>query len=109
MITAEQLAPLETVCARAQVMTEAGIELVALDQLKVRSNGTAHVVDALLCPTTHSGYHTRLFLSQPFPQKATNWTVHQLLGRPWHTWSWQGVPANLPLLEMLMCHLDPLR
>ena len=109
MITPELLAPLETVCGSAQAMTEAGTDVVVLGQLKVRSDGAAHVVDAVLCPTAHSGYQTRLFLSQPFPNKATNWTVHQLLGRQWHTWSWQGVPANLSLLEMLMCHLDALR
>lgn len=109
MITPEQLATLAAICAQAQVMTEAGIEFVVLKRLKVRVNGQVHELDALLCPRAHSGYATRLFLSQRFPQKGNNWTVHQLLGRQWHTWSWQGVPADLPLLQMLMCHLDALR
>jgi len=109
MITPEHLVPLGAVCARAQVMNEAGIEMVALEGLKLRSDSAVHVVDALLCPSMHSGYQTRLFLSQPFPQKCNNWSIHQFLGRAWHSWSWQGVPADLPLLEMLMCHLDPLR
>ena len=109
MIAPEQLASLSAVCAQAQVMTEAGIEVIVLERLKVRVSGQAHELDAVLCPGAHSGYTTRLFLSQSFPQKVGNWTVHQLLGRQWHTWSWQGVPAELPLLQMLMCHLDALR
>jgi len=109
MIAAEQIASLSTVCERAQVMSEAGVDMVVLDKLTVRVGGQAHKLDAVLCPSTHSGYTTRLFLSQSFPQKGGNWTVHQLLGRQWHTWSWQGVPADLPLLQMLMCHLDALR
>ncbi len=109
MITPEQLASLNTVCAGTQTMTEAGIDLIVLDKLRVRVNGQVHELDAVLCPGAHSGYTTRLFLSQAFPQKGNNWTVHQLLGRQWHTSSWQGVPADLPLLQMLMCHLDVLR
>jgi hypothetical protein len=109
MITPEQLASLSTVCAQAQVMPEAGIDLVVMDKLRVRVNEQVHELDAVLCPAAHSGYTTRLFLSQAFPQQGNNWTAHQLLGRQWHTWSWQGVPADLPLLQMLMCHLDALR
>ena len=109
MIAPEQLEPMGSVCTRAQVMNEGGLELIFLEQLKIRIGGAVVIVDALLCPGPHSGYRTRLFLSQPFPQKAGNWTVHQLLARTWHTWSWQGVPADQPLLQMLMCHLDALR
>jgi hypothetical protein len=109
MITPEQLASLSPVCAQAQVMAEAGTDFVVLSKLRVRVNGQVHELDAVLCPAAHSGYATRLFLSQAFPQKGNNWTVHQLLGRKWHTWSWQGVPADLPLVQILMCHLDALR
>jgi len=109
MITSEQVASLSEVCAQAQVMTEAGMDLVFMNKLRVRVSGQVHELDAVLCPGGHSGYTTRLFLSQPFPQKASNWSVHQLLGRQWHTWSWQGVPPDQPLLQMLMCHLDALR
>ena len=109
MIAPDQLSSLSAVCTQALVMAEAGAEVVYLEKLKVRVNGQTHELDAVLCAGAHSGYTTRLFLSQSFPQKANNWSVHQLLGRQWHTWSWQGVPAELPLLQMLMCHLDALR
>jgi hypothetical protein len=109
MITSEQLVPLGEVCASAQIMNDGGKDLIFLEKLKVRVNGQSHELDAVLCPSTHSGYTTRLFLAQSFPQKGSNWTIHQFLGRQWHSWSWQGVPDNLPLLQMLMCHLDALR
>jgi len=109
MIAPEQLEALGAVCARAQVMNDAGIEFVYLEKLKVRSDEQALEIDALLRPGEYAGYTTRLFLSQPVPTKANNWSIHQFLGRAWHTWSWQGVPADLPLIQMLMCHLDALR
>ena len=108
-IPAEQVEPLNGLCEAAKVMREGVQEIVYLAKLRIRVGGARHVVDAVLWPTLHAGYTTRLFLSQPFPAKAGNWTVHQILGRPWHSWSWQGVPANLPLLQMLLCHLDALK
>lgn len=108
-IPAEQLRALEGLCESAQTMNEGAQEIVYLAKLKIRVGGAYHVVDAILWPGQHAGYTTRLFLSQPFRGKAANWTVHQILGRPWHSWSWQGVPADLPLLQMLLCHLDALK
>jgi hypothetical protein len=108
-ILAEQLQALNGLCETAQLMRESAQEIVYLEKLKIRVGSAHHVVDAILWPAQHAGYTTRLFLSQPFPVKAANWTIHQILGRPWHSWSWQGVPANLPLLQMLLCHLDALK
>ena len=108
-IAAEQLEALNGLCEAAQVLREGAQEVVYLAKLKVRVGGAHYVVDAILWPAQHAGYTTRLFLSQPFPAKAANWTVHQILGRSWHSWSWQGVPASLPLLQMLLCHLDALK
>lgn len=105
-VAAEQLQPL---CEAVQVLKEGPYEYVYLMKLKVRVAGINHVVDAILCPAAHSGYTTRLFLSQAFPARGANWSVHQILGRAWHTWSWQGVPAELPVAQMLLCHLDALK
>jgi hypothetical protein len=105
----EQLQSLNSLCESAQVMQEGANQIVYLAKLRIRVGGVQYVVDAILWPALHAGYTTRLFLSQPFPTKAANWTVHQILGRAWHSWSWQGVPADLPLLQMLLCHLDALK
>lgn len=108
-IADDRLSPLRGLCASVQALQEGGLDYIYLKNLSVRVAGAVHVVDALLCPTGNGGYLTRLFLSAAFPQRGANWSVHQILGRPWHTWSWNGVPADLPLLQMLMCHLDALK
>lgn len=61
--------------------------------------------EGLLCPFQYAGYTTRLFLDQPILGKGANWTVHQILSRTWHTWSWNNVVADSPLLEILANHL----
>jgi hypothetical protein len=108
-IPADRLSPLQPLCESAQALQEGGHTYIYLKNLRIRIAGINHVVDALLCPMANTGYVTRLFLSVAFPQKGVNWSVHQILGRAWHTWSWNGVPADLPLLQMLMCHLDALK
>lgn len=105
----EQLASLSAICEKAEIMTEGGCDYIYLRELKVRVDGVSYATDALLCPQTHGGYETRLFLSQPIPGHGQNWTIHQILSRRWHTWSWQGVPPSLPLFEMLLAHLVALR
>lgn len=100
---------LSAACADADVHDEAGVTYYFLSQLKVRVGDELHVMDALLCTTTHSGYTTRLFLERPISGRGSNWTVHQILGRPWHTWSWQGVPADLTPVQILLAHMDALR
>jgi hypothetical protein len=109
MIPAGRLQALAGVCQSVEEFQEGAVTYVYLSNVKIKVAGSPFVVDALLCPSTHAGYTTRLFLSQPFPQRAANWTVHQILGRAWHSWSWQGVPADLPLEKMLLCHLDALK
>ena len=105
----DQLASLQDLCEHAQVLQEGGHPYVYLSKLKIRIAEAYHIVDAILSPIPHTGYTTRLFLSQPFPSKASNWSAHQILGRAWHSWSWQGVPAELPWVQMVLCHLDALK
>jgi hypothetical protein len=107
-ISEDRLSPLRSLCESAQVLQEGGHEYIYLKNLRIRVAGETHVVEAVLCPSANNGYLTRLFLSVAFPKKGANWSVHQILGRVWHTWSWNGVPADLPLLQMLLCHLDAL-
>ena len=75
----------------------------------MQHNGGKVTVDGLLCPRDHASYTTRLFLSQPFPNRGQNWTVHQIMGRAWHTMSFNNVPASLPWSEILAIHLGQLK
>ena len=90
-------------------------DAVDLPAQPVDTGERRRVLDALLCPGPHSGYATRLFLAEPIPERdriqgqAANWTVHSILGRAWHSWSWQNVQASLPLHQMLLAHLHALR
>ena len=108
-ISPVHLQQLADICEGAEVLNEGTQEYVYLKQLKVRVGVDNYIVDALLSATAHTGYTTRLFLSQSFPGKSANWTIHSILGRPWHTWSWQGVPADLTPMQILLCHLDALK
>lgn len=104
---ADEMDDLKRLCPGAQEMIEGGIEYVSLPSLKHPcAPGT---LDALLCPQQHSGYLTRLFLSAPIPAKAINWSTHTILSRTWHTWSWNHIPANQRLAEILAQHLRVLR
>lgn len=99
----------------AQLVKEGGHRFVYLPAQPVDTGERRRVLDALLCPGPHSGYATRLFLAEPVPERdriqgqAANWTVHSILGRAWHSWSWQNVQASLPLHQMLLAHLHALR
>ena len=95
--------------------TEGGQEFVFLPRLFIPIGEASLQRDALLCPSAHTNYPTRLFLSEAIAERPTirgsaaNWTVHTILGRTWHTWSWTGVSADLPLLQVLLSHMAALR
>ena len=101
----DALAELHAVCAGASYKTESGQTFVDLPGLKIPVGIEIVVRDALLTLQGHSGYASRLFLSQPIAApRAANWTVHTVLGRAWHTPSWRDVPPGRPI-EMLLQHL----
>ena len=104
-----QLAGLRTICAQPERLTEGGTTYVLLPAIKVMTAGMSRILDALLCPGPHNGYTSRLFLSVPVPERGANWSQWQILGRTWHTWSWQNVPASLPWIQMVLEHLRALR
>ncbi len=110
MITDEQLAELRTVCPGAVLMKEGEIAYVFLPTLRLPNSCSPNEVEALLRPGPGpDGYTTRLYLSVPFPSKGQNWTVHQILARTWHTFSYNNVPADVRPIEILANHLKVLR
>ena len=90
---------------------EGQADFLHIPTLKVVSDAQEHSMEALLRPMQPPGcgYTTRLFLERPMPNKLQNWTQHVVLGRQWHTPSFNNVPADLPLLEILANHLASLR
>ena len=110
MISTGELEELRDICPGATPVTDGPLQLVHLPNLTVKSDGRQiQLAAALLCLSEHQGYSTRLYLSQPFPHKAQNWTVQTIAGRVWHSWSWQGVPGTHRPAQILAQHLKALR
>ena len=105
----EQLAGIQASHLGAELLSDGSDEFIFLPRLPIQVGDERIELDALLCPRQHGGYDTRLFLAAPIPQRQRNWAAHNILGRTWHTWSWQGVSASLPLPQMLLAHLKALR
>lgn len=99
----------------ATAHSEAGYQYVFLPKLKVQVGNETRQLDALLCTCAHSGYPTRLFLEQQVAERQTigphpaNWSHHVILGKSWYSWSWTGVSADLPAVQILLAHLKALK
>jgi hypothetical protein len=105
MSGSDALGELHQVCPGASLKTESGQSFIDLPGLKIPVGAEIVVRDALLTLQAHSGYTSRLFLSQPIATpRAANWTLHTVLGRAWHTPSWNNVAPGRPV-EMLLQHL----
>ena len=100
----DELAELREVCPGVSIKTESGQTFVDLPNLKIAVGSELVTRDALLTLQGHSGYPSRLFISEPIPGKGQNWTLHTVLGRAWHTPSWGSVTPTRPV-EMLLQHL----
>lgn len=109
MFSDEQLAPLRSIYPEARALYEGSQPYVFIPQLAVSVGDCTRHMDGLLCPGQHGGYSSRLFLAESVIERGANWTHHNILGRLWHTWSWNGVSADLPLVQMLLAHLGALR
>jgi hypothetical protein len=112
----ERLEAFRQVFPRACLKKDGPVKFIYIPELPVEVVEKTYVLDALLCPEHHSGYSTRLFLSERISERqssikgnAANWTTHGILGRQWHSWSWQNVAADQSLFSMLANHLAALR
>lgn len=106
--TDEEINALKALSPGATAMSEGGGHYVFLPGLRLLAAGQERVLDGLLA-LTNSGYTTRLFLSQPVPERGANWTTHLLFGRTWHTWSWNNVPREQAAIQILREHMEALK
>jgi hypothetical protein len=104
----DELAEVKAICPGAVYVSEGGSEFVHLPTLKIPVGDRLETRDALLSLNPHTGYVSRLYLSAPIAGRGQNWTSHAVLGRTWHTPSWNNVPAGRPI-EMLPQHLKVYR
>lgn len=102
----EQLARLRTLCPQAALLTEGGQTVVHLPSVTFEAKSSRVTRDLLLWPGPRDGYLSRLFLSEQVAStEARPWTAYNLCGGTWWAVSWQGVPADLPWIEILAGHL----
>jgi hypothetical protein len=101
---AAELTTVKDICPGANSMSEGGTEFVFLPDLRIPVGNAVETRDALLSLSAHSGYTSRLYISAPIRGKGQNWTIHTVLGRTWHTPSWNNVMPGRAA-EMLQQHL----
>lgn len=101
----DELAELGLFCGAVTEFREGDRRYLLLERVTLPPGCSPAATEALLCPQERDGYQTRLFLTQPINGRGANWTVHRVLDRNWHTWSWQGIAANQRLAQILRGHL----
>ena len=106
-----ELVGIATICAGAvRYMTERGLRYIFMEGLRFLARGEQKQMDALLCLNyPNASYPTKLYLPTNLGL-GLNWNESAyILARPWHSWSWSGVPANQPPLAVLASHLGAFR
>jgi hypothetical protein len=106
MVAAEHLQEIMDLCGEAKELSEG---FIYIPRLRLPAGCQPQEAEGLLCLVGHNGYLTRLFLSQPVVNRLGGWVAIYILGRTWHTWSWNGVPTQLRPAEILAEHLRALR
>lgn len=109
MVATEHLQELAELCGEVRELSESGKVYIYLPRLKLPKGCAPNEVEGLLCTQEHSGYATRLFLSQPVAGRGANWSMHRIADRNWHTWSWNNVSAQMRPAAILAEHLRALR
>lgn len=107
----EQVEELRQICPGARPCEESGVPYFFLPSLRLPDGCSPQEMDALLCPTPHHGYTSRLFLAEQIrsPQ-SRNWsTTVRLFERNWHAISWNIQQSNLRPAQILALHLRAFR
>jgi hypothetical protein len=107
--SSDQFEEIEAICAGTKTLTDGPLHLIHFPALSIPTQGRVERMEALLCLTGHEGYSTRLFLERLLTIPSRNWKRVSLVGREWHTWSWNNVPGDLRIAQILAEHLRALR
>lgn len=107
----DQIEELGEICHGARQYNEAGIVHFFLPGLSMPEKCSPEKVDALLCPTSHYGYTSRLFLAQRITSpQSRNWSTEaRIMEQTWHAISWNIPETNLRLAQILALQLRAFR
>lgn len=106
----ETLRPIADLCdGEVSFRVDGWRRLIYMEGLHFKVEGVDQKMDALLCLNhDNPSYPTKLYLAERLGA-GLNWNESAfLMGRQWHTFSWSGVPPNLPYIEILAAHLAAL-
>ncbi len=109
-IPEEHLRPIRDLCdGEVRFMIEGQRRLIFMPSLRLLVNGAQRTIDAVLCLNHNNPtYPTKLYLAEKLGC-GLNWNEDAyLLGRQWHTFSWNNVASNQSPIEILAEHLRPL-
>lgn len=101
--------------ANVALVVDAGKEYLLIQNLPLPNGCSPTETEALLCPTTHSGYTARLFFAKRIQssnnKSQLNWNASgvRIAERVWHAFSWKDIPPNLRLLQLVEFFLRALR
>ena len=110
MGTDAELESLREISPQASLHHEGGVPCVFLPQTRLATPNGVVVMDTVLCPKGLGGYVTRLLLERRISEKITlNWQQAMMLGRAWHTWSWNQISPNQPWIRIFAEHARLLR
>ncbi len=106
----DQIDELKTCYPEIAAVEDGGTDFIFICNLKLPDGCSPQVVDALLCPSTRSGYSSRLFLSSQVTHSGAgkNWNAlgEVIANRKWWAVSWNTNNNSLRLLGMVTAHLQ---
>jgi len=103
----DQIQELKRYCDELRSGEEGGVKLYLLKNLRLPANCRPQTCDALLAPTQHNGYPSRLYFATqiqgPFSR---NWNFNgRVLEQNWHAFSFTVAATGLSLVDILKNHL----
>ena len=110
LFPADEIEELKLLNPNLSLAEEGGRAYIRIDGLRLPAGCLPATMTALLCPSPHSGYTSRLFLSQQIAHKGRgqNWNAQGvvILGQKWWAVSWKIAIENKRLLSKLQAHLE---
>ena len=107
----DQIDELNVICPGSRRHDEGGVTYFYLPGLQLPAGCNPDTLDALLCPTPHHGYTSRLLFEQQFSSpQSRNWHyTARVAERNWQAISWNIPEPNMRLAQLLACHLRAFR
>ncbi len=105
----EQIEQLKGYCTKLGSLSEGGVMLFHMEELRLPAGCTPASCDALLCPVPRDGYPSRLYFSALVGGRYTrNWNVSnaRIGEKNWFAFSWRVDLVQPTLAELLLAHLN---